>query len=337
VFRSAARCAGIQSGVLPLPEADLRPHSEGADMKRTVMMAAAMMCCAGTAMSGPTFTNKQGPVTKSRPVQLGGPDVLPFSDNFDSYVSGSGLAGQGGWEKWAAAAVDATVSSTQSSSPSNSLKMVPQTDIIQQGNITSGKWELNCMTFYPSTNVGPGAGDGGFIIGLNRFLAGGVGMTNDMWSSQVQWHPGTLSVRNADLLTESTPIVANSWVPFRMVIDLATDKYDAFYNGIQFITQRAWSTGVFTPGQVSIGCFDFYGGNLAATLPFEMYFDSITLTQVTSCYANCDGVGGLTANDFICFVTAFNSGASYANCDATGGLTANDFICFLTAYNNGCT
>lgn len=56
-----------------------------------------------------------------------------------------------------------------------------------------------------------------------------------------------------------------------------------------------------------------------------------------ACYADCDGVGGLTANDFICFLTAFNNGESYANCDGVGGLTANDFICFLTAYNAGCS
>jgi hypothetical protein len=57
----------------------------------------------------------------------------------------------------------------------------------------------------------------------------------------------------------------------------------------------------------------------------------------TSCYADCDQVGGLTANDFACFLTAYNNGASYANCDGIGGLTANDFLCFLTAYANGCS
>jgi hypothetical protein len=55
------------------------------------------------------------------------------------------------------------------------------------------------------------------------------------------------------------------------------------------------------------------------------------------CYANCDGTGGLTANDFICFLTAYNQNAPYADCDGVGGLTANDFICFVTAYNNGCS
>jgi hypothetical protein len=57
----------------------------------------------------------------------------------------------------------------------------------------------------------------------------------------------------------------------------------------------------------------------------------------TSCYANCDGTGGLTANDFICFLTAYNQNQSYANCDQVGGLTANDFICFVSAYNAGCS
>jgi hypothetical protein len=56
-----------------------------------------------------------------------------------------------------------------------------------------------------------------------------------------------------------------------------------------------------------------------------------------TCYANCDGIGGLTANDFTCFLTAYTTGQSYANCDGVGGLTANDFACFLNAYTNGCS
>jgi serralysin len=64
--------------------------------------------------------------------------------------------------------------------------------------------------------------------------------------------------------------------------------------------------------------------------------DPATLT-VTSCYADCDGIGGLTANDFACFLTAYSNGQAYANCDGVGGLTANDFACFLNSYSNGCS
>jgi serine protease AprX len=62
-----------------------------------------------------------------------------------------------------------------------------------------------------------------------------------------------------------------------------------------------------------------------------------TCTNPTTCYANCDGVGGLTANDFSCFLNRYANGESYANCDGVGGLTANDFACFLNAYANGCS
>jgi choice-of-anchor B domain-containing protein len=64
---------------------------------------------------------------------------------------------------------------------------------------------------------------------------------------------------------------------------------------------------------------------------------SPTFTPPPTCYADCDTVGGLTANDFSCFLNAFANGASYADCDGVGGLTPNDFSCFLNAYANGCT
>ncbi len=52
------------------------------------------------------------------------------------------------------------------------------------------------------------------------------------------------------------------------------------------------------------------------------------------CYANCDGVAGITGNDFQCFMNRFAEGSPYANCDKSTGtpaLTANDFMCFLSA------
>jgi hypothetical protein len=60
----------------------------------------------------------------------------------------------------------------------------------------------------------------------------------------------------------------------------------------------------------------------------------------TACYANCDqstACPTLTANDFLCYLAAYNNNGSYADCDGVGGLTSGDFICFLTAYNNGCS
>jgi hypothetical protein len=60
------------------------------------------------------------------------------------------------------------------------------------------------------------------------------------------------------------------------------------------------------------------------------------------CYANCDASLTpplLTANDFMCFLSAFVAGHSYANCDGSSTqplLTGNDFQCFLDKYVAGC-
>jgi hypothetical protein len=62
--------------------------------------------------------------------------------------------------------------------------------------------------------------------------------------------------------------------------------------------------------------------------------------STTPCFADCDGSGALTANDFACFLNMFNTGQSYANCDGSTvapALNALDFICFMNKYAVGCS
>ncbi len=54
------------------------------------------------------------------------------------------------------------------------------------------------------------------------------------------------------------------------------------------------------------------------------------------CYADCDGDGTTTIDDFICFQTLFALGDPAADCDANGTLSIDDFICFQTAFALGC-
>ncbi len=54
------------------------------------------------------------------------------------------------------------------------------------------------------------------------------------------------------------------------------------------------------------------------------------------CYADCNGVGGLTVADFGCFQTRFVAGEPYADCNGVGGLTVADFACFQTKFVAGC-
>lgn len=55
-----------------------------------------------------------------------------------------------------------------------------------------------------------------------------------------------------------------------------------------------------------------------------------------SCYANCDGQGGLDLFDFLCFQNGFVGGSPTADCDGSGGLDLFDFLCFTNAFNAGC-
>jgi hypothetical protein len=133
------------------------------------------------------------------------------------------------------------------------------------------------------------------------------------------------------ILTTPLPVAAGQTVGVYLIAQVGGIRYLGTGAAIQttyadsnlsVFTERVrsapWAGTLFTPRAMS----------------GQVYY---TLDAGVGCYADCDEVGGLTANDFICFVTAFNNGDSYANCDGVGGLTANDFICFLTAYNNGCS
>ena len=67
------------------------------------------------------------------------------------------------------------------------------------------------------------------------------------------------------------------------------------------------------------------------------WFKFVVATPPPACYADCDGVGGLTGNDFQCFLNAFVANNTYADCDGVGGLTGNDFQCFLNKFVAGCS
>lgn len=57
---------------------------------------------------------------------------------------------------------------------------------------------------------------------------------------------------------------------------------------------------------------------------------------LTSCYADCDGSGGLDFFDFLCFQNAFAAGDPSADCDASASLDFFDFLCFQNEFAARC-
>ena len=112
-----------------------------------------------------------------------------------------------------------------------------------------------------------------------------------------------------------------------------SDPYDLTWNTIDGGGGDLAGSGYVLKGTVGQPDAGLMGGN-----GYELGGGYWNLAEeLPVCYANCDNVGGLTANDFQCFLNAYVSGASYANCDGVGGLTANDFQCFLNSYVAGCS
>jgi hypothetical protein len=56
----------------------------------------------------------------------------------------------------------------------------------------------------------------------------------------------------------------------------------------------------------------------------------------TCCWANCDGVNGVTVNDLFCYLAAFFGNLPSADCDGNNIITVNDIFCFLAAFFSGC-
>ena len=171
-------------------------------------------------------------------------DAQFFSDSFDTYATGSTIAGQGGWETWDnVPTADTTVVSTQAYNPPNSLNISGPADIVHQfAGVTSGVWHARTMVYIPSTQQGET-----FFILLNTYVPGVH--ANPDWSAQVvlcmagclgNGIPGSVfSLGGGEVGGGGeTPIIPDAWVEIRAQIDLDNNMYQLFYGGQLFETQQ---------------------------------------------------------------------------------------------------
>jgi hypothetical protein len=193
-----------------------------------------------------------------------------FTENFDSYVAGSTIAGQGGWETWDNnPAANTTVSNAQSSSAPNSLFDAGPADIVHQfTGVAGGIWYIKARTYVPSTQTG----ELWFIL-LNTYAPGGP----YNWSIQVALCAAACStggVIPGQVLNfggtdggggGTATLITDQWVEVRAEVDFGANTYAVFYNGVQF------DTGTFTStGQMQIQAMDLF-----SNLSNESYMDDI--------------------------------------------------------------
>lgn len=186
-----------------------------------------------------------------------------FGEHFDTYTTGSLIAGQGGWETWdGAPGANTTVVSTQSFTAPNSLAVSGPADIVHQftgvNQAASSTWFARIQTFVPSNATG----DMYFIL-LNQYAPLGA---NNNWSVQVAMcrtgcNLGTAgSVANlggTDVPGNATaPLITDTWVELRVAIDFTANTYSVFYNN-QLLETLPWQT----TGTAQLAAVDLFSDN----------------------------------------------------------------------------
>ena len=315
-------------------------------MRKTIAIVA-LVAVSGAAWGGPT--GPTGPSTPAKPTARPQPTVVNptdanFSENFDSYAAGSAIIGQGGWAAWDIPAGSypvglpptAFADSAQSASAPNSARATlaggnfSQTDMVHALSVGgTGQWVIKCKVYVPSTSVG----EGYFII--NNHYNTSTQIVN--WSVQVHFNPQTMQVIS-DFNNPLPPLtlITDQWVEVVCNVDLTVQpngKCDITYGGQPLHTNRDWIGVVSTPTNALL---DIQNVNLFSSTSNEVYFDDFSLTQVASCYPDCNGDGLLNLSDFGCFTTQFALGMAYADCNGDGIRNLADFGCFTTKFALGC-
>jgi len=190
-----------------------------------------------------------------------------WSENFDSYVTGSQMHGQGGWKGWFnVPASGALTSATQFQSSPNSVDINGATDLVHEYAVTGGLWTYSGSVFVPTAHTGIS-----YMILMSDYQDTN---TNMHWSTQLVFN-STTNVAD-DLPTGGTgtatpqPLVKGQWVPFHVDIDLNNNTRVVRYNGLQ-VFSGGWTDGS-AGATLSIGCVDLYANSTTS-----VFYDNLSL------------------------------------------------------------
>ena len=218
---------------------------------------------------------------------------FPFDDRFDTYVTGSTIAGQGGWQTWDNnPAADTIVTAAQSLTPPNSLLIAGvganQADIVHTfTGVDTGTWHAKVMTYVPSTQTGTLM----FIL-LNTYVSGAGA---DNWSAQVALCrvapcgsipggapivPGMVTnVGGSGVIGGgTTPLILDAWVNLRVTINFAANQYQVFYNNVLFDT-RTWFVA---PGVNRLQAMDLYSFDSSQSYMDNTWLDTTVPVEAMS-------------------------------------------------------
>jgi hypothetical protein len=180
------------------------PARKGGALMRRLLLLLLAACCAFAATPGRASAQ--------------------WSENFDSYVAGTGVIGQGGWQGWEAnPAADAYVFNLYSFSNPNSVEITAGSDFVHRyTGITSGVWIYTAWQYVPENFSGQT-----YFLLLNTYNDEGP------HNSSVQV---SMSSTTNQILSENDggtrPLIRGRWVELRDEIDLVSNTQTFYYDGL---------------------------------------------------------------------------------------------------------
>ncbi|PIP54850.1 MAG: hypothetical protein COX07_03120 [Bacteroidetes bacterium CG23_combo_of_CG06-09_8_20_14_all_32_9] len=204
-----------------------------------------------------------------------------YSNNFDSYTAGVKVALTAGapWTTWSNApggAEDAVFSTTQFFSPSNSIYIVANNDLVFNiGDKVTGRYELSWQMFVPSAK-----------LGYFNVLADFAG-NNSIWAFQAMIYHDSVFVDAGGTTAAKTNFTQNVWHLVKLIIDL-DDDFATFYVDANEVISYKWSKGAQGDGTlVKLDAIDFYGWDgtgspTPVTGTAGYYFDDLKIEQVVA-------------------------------------------------------
>lgn len=209
-----------------------------------------------------------------------------FSDDMETYTAGDAFvanANQTWWTTWTPGSTseDAVVSSDYAHSGVNSVKFIPNDDVILKfGDRASGKYEISFWIYVE-------AGQGGAYFNLQKWEVPGT-----EWAFNCTFNDngtGNLQYLNQD---HAFSFSTDAWVEIRNVVNLDDDIYEMFIDGNLSDTHQYSATAIGGLGVKRLGCIDFYGntGNdfyiddvsVIELIPSQPPIGGVDVTQITS-------------------------------------------------------
>ncbi len=250
------------------------------------------------------------------------PRLADWSDNFDSYATGSQVHGQGGWKGWFNdPAAGALASAAQAASAPNSVAILGASDLVHEySGVNSGQWTYTAWQYIPTDFTGQS-----YFILLNQYNDAGTTLN---WSAQVLFNGTANTVTNDGGVSGGTlALVRGQWVELRLELDLDADT-GAFYYNNQLLYSGTWSGQVSGGGAVNLAAVDLFANNASV-----VYYDDMSLVQAaTVCDAPSD-IPWLSANPTAGTTAPATATPVDVTFDSTG-LTAGTYSANLCVTSN---